>query len=52
MAVYDIGYVRSMLVKIQMELTETLAIIDGIQTAGGCAEEMEDDLPDEDEGDE
>jgi len=36
-------------VNIQIGLTKTLAMIDNIQTAGGCADEMEDDLPDEDE---
>ena len=45
----DLAYVRTMLVKIQMELTRTLTIIDGIQTASGYAEEMEEDLPDETE---
>ena len=52
MSEYDIGHIRDQLVNIQIGLTRTLSLIDDLQRADGCAEEMEDDLPDEDEGDE
>lgn len=42
----NIGDIRDQLVNIQLSLTRTLAMLTEIQTASGCAEEMEDD-PDE-----
>ena len=48
----NIGDIKDQLVNIQLSLTRTLAMLTEIQTDCGVAEEMEDDLPDEDEEDE
>ena len=48
----NISEIRDTMVKIQVANTRILMAIDILLRADGCAEEMEDDLPDEYEGDE